>query len=597
MPTSEFPFFVLRTLLNGQYRSSTTARQGYDQGYDSGQMSGGDRNTRRNIGYGFASITGLDDKVIKSTKIRVTTGSQYGTVGEIMLKLYHMKHTYNEANTTKLEPQDFYPQRDQDAAGAKIYDGTEIGTIGRGDTQTYDLPEAHFNAARAGYGLCFYNRGIASTPTSSEYAKEVIEAVIIVEWEEPYSAVGAPTAASLSASLSEGNVTGSWSGAKAGNSNAITGYEIQYREKTKSGSYGAWTAYSTVQSSATSGSVSLAPPSTRGNTREYRIRTLGAAGSAYYSGYVSMGTVKRNEAPTAPTAFTAGPVIYESGNVTLAFSGATDGDSNIAKYVIQQATKPAGGSYGSWTNLKEAPSSPATDTPSLARGNSKKYRIQAVDAFNVVSAWKDSNEITRNKAPATPTITYPGTSKTTYNRKPYFGLTITADPEGQALTLLYSIDSGSEINAGAVTAGSKKLQIQQLSYGSHVIKFWVRDALGAVSSVTQRTINVVQPAFGRTISASTLLNDTAGGYSGSKDIAELLAMINILRSYYGLGAATISRSTKHFHTWMQNMDDMWQYLRDTTNQSGAAMPTKITKARNAPSAAVINQLRGILSSL
>lgn len=593
MPTSEFGAYMLRTLLNGNMRTTTTARQGWDQTFDGNYVSGGDRNTRRGAGYMAFTVTGLGGKTIKGGKLRLTTGPTYGTSSQTQLTLYHMKHKYSATNGSHLDPDDYYPQRHQDdPASAKIYEGTGIGTMGRSETKTLDIPLAHLQAAMNGYCLCFYGRGTLSTPTYTEHAREIVEAVLIVEWEEPYSAAGAPTAASLSAALSEGNVTGAWSGAGAGNSNAITGYEIQYREKTKTGAYGAWTAYTTVQSGASWGSIALPSPGTRGSSREYRIRTLGAAGAAYYSGYVSMGTVKRNEAPTAPTAFTAGPALFENGPVTLTFSGAADGDGNIAAYRMYRSVNDGG-----WQHMGDFPGSPLSDSPTVARGGKVRYLVYALDAFGILSGEKVSNYIYRNQAPPAPAFVYPVSMKTTYNGRPYMQLTIPREPDGQAMTLYYSVDGGPSVAAGTVAPGSQVVRLNQVSPGQHTIKCWLQDALGAASGSVQRTINVAAAAFGRTIGANTLLNDTGGGHSGSGDIGELLAMINALRGYYGLGAATITRSTKHFHTWMQNMDDLWQLMRETTNLSGAQMPAKVTKARNAPSAGVINQLRGVLPTL
>jgi hypothetical protein len=93
----------------------------------------------------------------------------------------------------------------------------------------------------------------------------------------------------------------SWSGASGGTENAITGYEIQYAESTDGTSYGSWTALSTVTSTATFGSVSVALPSARGKYRKYQIRTQGAAGSDYYSAWVITDAVRYNTTPTAPT--------------------------------------------------------------------------------------------------------------------------------------------------------------------------------------------------------------------------------------------------------------------------------------------------------
>ena len=97
------------------------------------------------------------------------------------------------------------------------------------------------------------------------------------------AACTAPTVLSVADTVAESDTTLSWSGATGGANNAVTGYEIQYGDSTNNTTWGEWTSLTTVTTAATSGSVSVSPPSTRGNYRRFRIRTLGEAGSEYYS--------------------------------------------------------------------------------------------------------------------------------------------------------------------------------------------------------------------------------------------------------------------------------------------------------------------------
>ena len=119
-----------------------------------------------------------------------------------------------------------------------------------------------------------------------------------------YTACGAPTACAVNVTLSNGNVTLSWSGAKAGTSNAITGYEVQRAESTNGSTWGTWAALTTT----TATSLSVAPPTTPGNYYKYRVRTRGAAGSAYYSGWKeSTNKLRRDHAALA--GFTDSPIV------------------------------------------------------------------------------------------------------------------------------------------------------------------------------------------------------------------------------------------------------------------------------------------------
>lgn len=133
-----------------------------------------------------------------------------------------------------------------------------------------------------------------STHSATTYLREFS---ITVEYDE-YSKCGAPTACKLSGTLATSNVTLSWSGAKAGTGNAITGYQVQRAESSDGSTWGSWATLKTVSTTATSGSLSVAPPTTPGNYYKFRVRTQGAAGSSYYSGYKeSTNTLRRDHAP------------------------------------------------------------------------------------------------------------------------------------------------------------------------------------------------------------------------------------------------------------------------------------------------------------
>jgi hypothetical protein len=54
--------------------------------------------------------------------------------------------------------------------------------------------------------------------------------VLTINWASRTTACSAPTSCSLNATLSEGNVTLSWSGASGGINNSISSYEIQYSD-------------------------------------------------------------------------------------------------------------------------------------------------------------------------------------------------------------------------------------------------------------------------------------------------------------------------------------------------------------------------------
>ena len=141
---------------------------------------------------------------------------------------------------------------------------------------------------------------VATSSTSKGYYKGSAYLYVVVTYTQ-YTACGAPTSCSVSSTLSEENVTLSWSGATNGVNNTISSYEIQYSESTDNATWGAWTALTTVSTTATSGSLSVAPSSTRGNYRRFQVRTRGTAGASYYSGWrTSTNSVRRNTVPKPP---------------------------------------------------------------------------------------------------------------------------------------------------------------------------------------------------------------------------------------------------------------------------------------------------------
>jgi|GEM_PF-4146131 len=220
----------------------------------------------------------------------------------------------------------------------------------------------------------------------------------------PITACGAPTAVSVSATVSEGNVTLSWSGATSGNNNAISSFEIQYSESSNGSSWGGWTALTAVNTSSGSGSVSVSPPDTRGYYRRFQIRTRGAAGASYYSGWaVSSNSVQRARLPTAPDSFSVLPSPAKVRDIlTLSWSGAAAGSGTVAAYQIQVRHK--GKNEFQWTGWYDIPgsefnSSPATQKPFeyaffvVRPGSLLEYQIRAKNSHGLYSGYKSPEQI------------------------------------------------------------------------------------------------------------------------------------------------------------------------------------------------------------
>lgn len=129
-----------------------------------------------------------------------------------------------------------------------------------------------------------------TTHDTTSYMKDF---TITVNYEE-FGACGAPIVCKLSETISDASVLLSWSGATAGIGNAITGYEVQRCESGDGITWGSWATLTTT----TASSLSVLPPTTAGNYYKYRVRTMGAAGEAYYSAWKTCAnTLRRDHAP------------------------------------------------------------------------------------------------------------------------------------------------------------------------------------------------------------------------------------------------------------------------------------------------------------
>ncbi|CFX06724.1 Fibronectin, type III [Syntrophomonas zehnderi OL-4] len=381
--------------------------------------------------------------------------------------------------------------------------------------------------------------GIWTIDTFDVYSVEKISNSIYCD----ITACGAPTVCTVSATLSEGNVTLSWSGASGGAGNAITSYEIQYCDSTDNSNWGDWIALTTVSTSATSSILSVSPPSTRGNYRRFRIKTRGAAGENFYSDWtVSSNTVRRNTLPTPPTSFTATPAIYESATVTLSWSGTIPGTSAIKQYVIQRSTSTDGINWSAYEALtivvSSATSGTYTTSASQIAGTYTRYRISVTDTLDAVSGYVVSGTVKKNSPPTAPVIVCPVSGSSGYNTTPRFMITTGIEPDGQTQIVEVKIDTGAWVNSvdnpemfsvsGYLGNGVNTVyQATTLSAGSHTVTVRCLDSdIGSSSPEVVRSFTVILPPF-ETITA----NDT---HVKATHIQTLRIAVNTIRSYYNL---------------------------------------------------------------
>ncbi|MGF7146286.1 hypothetical protein HNQ56_004753 [Anaerotaenia torta] len=272
-------------------------------------------------------------------------------------------------------------------------------SAGLGDKE-FHIATALIDSIGSGASNCLFMDGGSSTVNYISFTgrNDLTKVVLNVTWESRTTGAGAPTSCLVNQTIAEGNVTLSWSGAKAGTNNAITSYEIQYSESTNNSTWSSWTALTTITSSATSGSLSVAPPTTRGNFRRFRVRTRGAAGSSYYSTWkVSTNSVRKNTLPSAPSAAVATPEVYSNEIITLIWSGATGGSSSIKGYRILSRTSTDNSTWSTWEELTtlnlNASSGSYQPMVSHISGVYTQFAIVTMDTLNATSTMKLSNVI------------------------------------------------------------------------------------------------------------------------------------------------------------------------------------------------------------
>jgi len=457
--------------------------------------------------------------------------------------------------------------------------------------------------------------GIWTIDTFDVYSVEKISNSIFCD----ITACGAPTVCTVSATLSEGNVTLSWSGASGGAENAITSYEIQYSDSTDNSDWGDWIALTTVSTSATSSILSVSPPSTRGNYRRFRIRTRGAAGESFYSDWtVSSNTVRRNTLPTPPTSFTATPTIYESATVTLSWSGTIPGTSAIKQYVIQRSTSTDGINWSAYEALTIVVSNATSGTyitsASQIAGTYTRYRISVTDTLDAVSGYVVSGNVKKNSPPTAPAIVCPVSGSSGYNTTPRFMITTGIEPDGQTQIVEVKIDAEAWVNSvdnpemfsvsGYLDKGVKTVyQAPALTIGTHTVTVRCLDSdIGSSSPEVVRTFTVLPSPF-ETITA----NET---HVKATHIKTLRNAVNTIRSYYNLPSAVWNEDIVAGKTAVKNWPFHIMELRKaiesviTAINSFASSPTFdippitwVPIGTGRPRAAVMQQIQNLILML
>ena len=156
-----------------------------------------------------------------------------------------------------------------------------------------------------------------------------------------YTICSAPTSIALSADIAEDSLTLSWSGAEAGTSNPITGYKISYQDSSNNSNWGTAQAMQTLTTAATSGSISVTPPATRGYYRRFIIQTIGTA-SGYDSGEaISPTSVRKNRLPNAPTFLSGAETYMRNPLIRMQMGTEPDGQSQTLMLSVDEGEAEA----------------------------------------------------------------------------------------------------------------------------------------------------------------------------------------------------------------------------------------------------------------
>lgn len=346
----------------------------------------------------------------------------------------------------------------------------------------------------------------------------VFDLSLSISYEIAVSSAIAPTTVKVSSTVAEGAVTLSWSGASGGTQNAITGYQIHYNNSSDGVNWGDWVPAATVSTSAGSGSVSMAVNDTRGAYRQWRIRTCGAAGESYYSGWAYSPTVRTNTAPSAPSNLSATPSVLESGAIFLSWAASTDATDVISYYHIRSRLSTDGGnSWSGWADVGNVKGLSVSYSPTLNRGAKIQYSIYAVDSFGVSSASATFSAVTRNSLPSAPknitatpalyesgeiTITWEASTdadKQTISYRVYRGIMQTSGNFGDTV-LLGETTSTSYKDSPSLQRGAK------INYSVFAVDT-LGASSGAVSNVVTRNSS---PSAPQNVTATPALYESGG---------------------------------------------------------------------------------------
>lgn len=413
-----------------------------------------------------------------------------------------------------------------------------------------------------------------------------------------YGAPTPPTSITVSDATPDAgtNVTLSWSGAGAGSYNEITGYNI-YRSDTVGGTYN---MLGSINTTGTSGSMTVTAPPTMGAAYYYKIYTIGArSNSAIGSVYAGV-TAKVYTVCSAPTTVSLSATLANAGTaITLSWSGALPGTNNpILGYGVYRATS----SGGTYSPLGTTASSSYSVMAHNTEGSSYYYKVVIIGTKSGFDSGLSNAYATlkTNSSPAAPAILTPVTGKTTYNSRPRILVTVGQDADGHAQALTLSGYSASSVDS---LAPGRKIVMRRTAAltdaGLQNIFITATDTLGATSGAASRSFSYTVATWTDT---SLVANTTP---IKAVHMQELRNAVDQVLTYYGLSAYSWAESLAAGMTFLAGWTNHVLEIRTAIEQIAAlvngwdtqsntyniTLPTWIPIPVNKPTAAVMVQLR------
>lgn len=217
-------------------------------------------------------------------------------------------------------------------------------------------------------------KGLVLPASNYAYGTGTQSGSLSVTFPKQVTACGAPTTITLERNSGSGSIILpnetikiSWSGASSGTSNTIATYQVYYRI-TSDGSAPTTSTYTgtknvNVTDGTTSGSTTITlSGATRGYIVVAGVVTRGTAGSSYYSGIKTGGSLKVNSLPGTPSVTPSATTVRSTGNdVSFTVTAGSDPDEQTRTLYYSRTSEGAKTEFTSPVSL------------SISSGNNSVY--------------------------------------------------------------------------------------------------------------------------------------------------------------------------------------------------------------------------------